>query len=35
MKIKIDIITNTAKNKIYKYNNKALIISGYNVYIII
>ena len=35
MKIKISIITDAIKNKIYKYNKKALIISDYNTYIII
>ena len=35
IKIKVNIIINIVKNKIYKYNNKTLIISSYNVYIII
>ena len=35
MKIKINIIIDTVKNKIYKYNKKALIILDYNAYIII
>ena len=35
IKIKINIIINIVKNKIYKYNKKALIISDYNIYIII
>ena len=35
IKIKINIVTNTVKNKIYKYNKKALIILNYNIYIII
>ena len=35
IKIKINIITDTVKNKIYKYNKKAFIISDYNIYIII
>ena len=35
IKIKINIVTNTVKNKIYKYNKKVLIILDYNVYIII
>ena len=35
IKIKIDIVINTVKNKIYKYNKKAFIVSNYNIYIII
>ena len=35
IKIKVNIIINIIKNKIYKYNKKALIILNYNVYIII
>ena len=34
IKIKVSITTNTIKNK-NKYNNKILIISSYNIYIII
>ena len=35
MKIKVNVIINTVKNKIYKYNKKAFIILNYNIYIII
>ena len=35
IKIKINIIINAAKNKIYKHNKKAFIILSYNIYIII